>query len=69
MNKQELTKQFAESSERAFRLGIKKKLDAMVKDESVLRATAELLLADAEILTQTITPKHLTRLSIFMSLK
>ena len=48
MNKQELTKQFSESSERAFRIGIKKNLDAMVKDESVLRATAELLLAEAE---------------------
>ena len=48
MHKQELTKQFTEASERAFRLGIKKKLDAMVKDESVLKATAELLLAEAE---------------------
>ena len=48
MNKQELTKQFTEASERAFRIGIRKKLDAMVKDESVLRATAELLLAEAE---------------------
>ena len=48
MNKQELTKQFAESSKRAFRIGIRKKLDAMVKDESVLRATAELMLAEAE---------------------
>lgn len=48
MNKQELTKQFTESSERAFRLGIKKKLDPMVKDEKVLRATAELMLAEAE---------------------
>ena len=48
MNKQELTKQFAESSNRAFRIGIRKKLDAMVKDESVLRATAELMLAEAE---------------------
>ena len=48
MNKQELTKQFAELSNRAFRLEIKKKLDAMVEDESVLRATAELLLAEAE---------------------
>ena len=48
MKKQELTKHYTESSNRAFRLGIRKKLDAMVKDESVLRATAELLLAEAE---------------------
>ena len=48
MKKQESTKQFTESSERAFLIGIRKKLDAMVKDESVLRATAELLLAEAE---------------------
>lgn len=48
MKKQELTKQFAESSKRAFRIGIRKKLDAMVKDENVLRATAELMLAEAE---------------------
>ena len=48
MKKQELTKQFSESSARAFRIGIRKKLDAMVKDESVLKATAELLLAEAE---------------------
>ena len=48
MNKQELTKQFAEPSNRAFRLGIGKKLDAMVKDDKVLSATAELMLAEAE---------------------
>lgn len=48
MNKQELTKQFAESSERDFRIGIRKKLDVMVKDEKVLSATAELMLAEAE---------------------
>lgn len=48
MIKQELTKQFPEASERAFRLGIKKKLDAMIKDEKVLKATAELMLAEAE---------------------
>ena len=48
MKKHGLSQQFAESSKRAFRLGIRKKLDAMVKDESVLRATAELLLAEAE---------------------
>ena len=44
----ELTKQFAKSSERAFLSGIRKKLDAMVKDEKVLSATAELMLAEAE---------------------
>ena len=48
MNKQESTKQFTESSNCAFRIGIRKKLDAMVKDESVLRATAELMLLEAE---------------------
>ena len=44
----ELTKQFIESSERAFRIGIRKKLDAMINDEKVLSATAELMLAEAE---------------------
>lgn len=44
----ELTKQFTEASERAFLRGIRKKLDAMVKDEKVLKATAELMLAEAE---------------------
>lgn len=39
---------YSKASEHAFRIGIKKKLDAMVKDENVLRATAELLLAEAE---------------------
>ena len=48
MIKQELTKQFTEASERAFLRGIRKKLDAMVKNEKVLRATAELMLAEAE---------------------
>jgi len=48
MNKQELTKQFTKASERAFRIGIRKKLDAMVKDDKVLSATAELMLAEAE---------------------
>lgn len=48
MNKQELTKQFTEASERAFLRGIRKKLDAMIKDEKVLKSTAELMLAEAE---------------------
>ena len=48
MIKQELTKQFAEASERAFLRGIRKKLDAMIKDEKVLSATAELMIAEAE---------------------
>ncbi|HQE59850.1 MAG TPA: hypothetical protein PLA54_11750 [Spirochaetota bacterium] len=48
MKKQELTKQFTEASERAFLRGIRKKLDDMVKDEKVLKATAELMLAEAE---------------------
>ena len=48
MKKHGLSQQFAESSNRAFRLEIKKKLDEMVKDESVLRATAVLMLAEAE---------------------
>ena len=46
--KKELTKQFAKSSERAFLSGIRKKLGAMVKDDKVLKATAELMLAEAE---------------------
>lgn len=48
MKKQELTKEFIEASDRAFLIGIKRKLDAMVKDEKVLKATAELMLAEAE---------------------
>ena len=44
----ELTEQFKEPSERAFLIGIRKKLDAMVKDEKVLKATAELMLAEVE---------------------
>ena len=44
----ELTKQFAKSRERAFLIGIRKKLGAMVKDDKVLKATAELMLAEAE---------------------
>ena len=44
----ELTEQFMKSSERAFLIGIRKKLDVMVKDEKVLSATAELMLAEAE---------------------
>ena len=48
MTKQELTKQFEASANKAFLIGIRKKLDAMVKDEKVLKATAELMLAEAE---------------------
>ena len=48
MTKQELTKQFEAYADKAFLRGIRKKLDAMVKDEKVLKATAELMLAEAE---------------------
>ena len=48
MTKRELTKEFATAGERAFLIGIRKKLDVMVKDEKVLSATAELMLAEAE---------------------
>ena len=48
MTKQELTKQCEASEYKAFKIGIRKKLDAMVKDEKVLKATAELMLAEAE---------------------
>lgn len=44
----ELTEQFAKAGERAFLRGIRKKLDVMVKDDKVLSATAELIIAEAE---------------------
>ena len=48
MTKQELTKQFEAAANKAFLIGIRKKLDAMIKDDKVLKATAELMLAEAE---------------------
>ena len=48
MTKHKLTKQFEASVDKAFKIGIRKKLDAMVKDEKVLKAPAELMLAEAE---------------------
>ena len=47
-NNKELTEQFVKAGARAFLIGIRKKLDAMVTDEKVLSATAELMLAEAE---------------------
>lgn len=45
MKKQEVTKKFTKASERAFRIGIRKKyLDEIIDDDNVLYQVAEKLL-------------------------